>query len=72
MDKDEVAEEMYWSICHKPQTVDDLMMSGLIYDEAIKRRVLVRATQENVGAWLDKWDAEKELEAEWEARCKAA
>ena len=47
-------------LCRRsPPNVDDLIASGLLMDEAIKRRILVPLTREIADDWIDKWEEEK-------------
>ena len=56
MDDDELMDEL----CRRsPPNVDDLIASGLLMDEAIKRRILVPLTREIADYWIDKWEEEK-------------
>ena len=56
MDDEAVMDKLFLS--PKPN-VDDLITSGLVWDEAIKRRILVPLTREIADYWIDKWEEEK-------------
>ena len=56
MDDDELMD----ALCRRsPPNVDDLIASGLLWDEAIKRRIIVPLTREIADYWIDKWEEEK-------------
>jgi hypothetical protein len=57
MDDDELMDEL----CQRSPkpNVDELVMAGLLIDEAIKRRLLVPLTLEIADYWIDKWEEEK-------------
>ena len=67
MDDDELMDELCRRsppnvddlIGRSPPNVDDLIASGLLMDEAIKRRILVPLTREIADHWIDKWEEEK-------------
>jgi hypothetical protein len=62
LDDDEVHDEMVWQMGRKPEDARDLIVSGLLHDEAIKRRILVPLTRDIAEAWIDRWEREKKDE----------